>query len=443
MRLATTLGVRRGDVVAFVGAGGKTTTMFTLARELVDQGWRVLTTTTTMIAPPRPEDGTVLALSPDENQAHRLVELALSDNSHVTLATQLLPEQNKLRGVPPNWIPGLSSLVDAVLVEADGSRMRPFKAPAAHEPVVPPNTSLLIPVAGIDAIGKPLGPETTHRPERISALTGLPLGAEITPRVMAQVMAHSDGGRKGFAGDRVVPLVNKVQLPQDLDSARDIAQQLMSSPTVDRVVIGAVAQGQIAECWRRVAAVVLAAGGSSRMGTPKQLLTYSGEPILTRVLRNTLSVPFDQVTVVLGAHSAELLPLVPASCRAVVNQHWQEGISSSLRAGLDNVSARAEAAMFIPSDQPLLGPDTLLQILYAFFGTEKGIIVPEYRGQRGTPVLFERRLFPRLRQIRGDTGGREVIHEMPEEVLSVEIRSADALLDIDTMQDYQDLITTR
>ena len=443
MRLASALSIHRGDVVAFVGGGGKTTTMFALARELVADGWRVLTTTTTMIAPPRPEDGSFLVLAPGQRQACRQVELALREQKHVTLATEHLVEQNKLRGVPPEWIPVLGSLVDAVLVEADGAKMRPFKAPAAHEPVMPAGASLLVPVAGIDAIGKPLGPQTTHRPEVVSALTGLALGAKITPQVVAQVLTHPDGGLKGFSGERVIPLINKVASTEELALARQIARPMMLCPAVDRVLIGSAARDQVTECWRHVAAIVLAAGGSTRMGTPKQLLTVAGETMLARVLRTTCSLLFHQVVVVLGAGGSELLPLVPPSCQVALNPHWQEGMSSSLRIGLDSLGPRAEAALFILSDQPLLEADTLLQILYAYFGTEKGIVVPEYGGRRGTPVLFDRKLFPRLRKVRGDTGGREVIQETPEEVLPVQMPSADVLIDIDTMQDYHNLIASR
>ena len=440
MQLASSLRVRRGDIVAFVGGGGKTTTMFALAGELVAQGWRVLTTTTTMIAPPGPADRTLVVISPERYEAIGLLKQALGEQRHVTVATEHLPEQNKLRGVPPEWIPSLSSLVDVVLIEADGAKMKPFKAPAAHEPVVPAEATLLVPVVGIDAVGKPLNPETAHRPERVSALTGLPLEAAITPRIVAQVLTHPDGGLKGFGGNRVVPLINKVESAQDLANAREIAQLVMSSTAVERVLVGSVASGQIAECWRRVSAIVLAAGGSTRMGTPKQLLTISGEAMLTRVLGAASSLPLLEVIVVLGASSSQLLPLVPPPCKAVQNPQWREGLSTSLRVGLDSIDTRAEAALFILADQPLIGSDTLLQILRAYFGTEKSIVVPEHHGRRGTPVLFDRRLFPRLLQVRGDTGGRELIQQMPEEVLPVQVQSDDVLIDIDTMQDYRDLI---
>jgi molybdenum cofactor cytidylyltransferase len=121
------------------------------------------------------------------------------------------------------------------------------------------------------------------------------------------------------------------------------------------------------------------------------------------------------------------------------NPRWQEGLSSSLHVGLESIDPRAEAALFVLADQPLLSPDTLLQLLYAYFGTEKGIVVPEYDGRRGTPVLFDRRLFARLQQVRGDTGGREVIEQLPDEVLTVPVDTAEVLTDVDTMQDYLNL----
>ena len=99
-----------------------------------------------------------------------------------------------------------------ILNEADGSRMRPFKAPAAHEPVIPAETTLVVPVVGADVFGQPLDAEHVHRPELVSALSGAPLGAPITPEIVARVLAHPEGGRKGVpAGARVVVLINKVE----------------------------------------------------------------------------------------------------------------------------------------------------------------------------------------------------------------------------------------
>ena len=118
--------------------------------------------------------------------------------------------------------------------------MRPFKAPAAHEPVIPVETTLVVPVVGADVFGRPLDAEHVHRPELVSALSGAPLGAPITPEIVAAVLAHPDGGRKNVpAGARVVVLINKVETLPDRKPARDTAERLLREPAVEAVVLAA------------------------------------------------------------------------------------------------------------------------------------------------------------------------------------------------------------
>jgi len=131
------------------------------------------------------------------------------------------------------WCPGV-----CILNEADGSRMRPFKAPAAHEPVIPVETTLVVPVVGADVFGAPLDDEHVHRPELVSALSGAPLGTPITPEIVARVLAHADGGRKGVpVGARVVALINKVERLQDRAPARETAERLLREPAIHAVLL--------------------------------------------------------------------------------------------------------------------------------------------------------------------------------------------------------------
>jgi probable selenium-dependent hydroxylase accessory protein YqeC len=139
---------------------------------------------------------------------------------------------NRLR----SWFPRA-----CLLNEADGSRMRPFKAPAAHEPVIPAQTTLVVPVVGADVFGQPLDAEHVHRPELVSALSGVPLGAPITPEVVARVLAHPDGGRKGApAGARVIVMINKVESLADRKPADETAERLLRDPAIDAVVLTAL-----------------------------------------------------------------------------------------------------------------------------------------------------------------------------------------------------------
>jgi probable selenium-dependent hydroxylase accessory protein YqeC len=117
--------------------------------------------------------------------------------------------------------------------------MRPFKAPAAHEPVIPPETTLVVPVLGADVLGQPLDADHVHRPELVSALSGVPLGTPITPEVVARVLSHREGGLKAVPeGARVVVLINKVDSLRDREPARETASRLLAQPAIRAVVLG-------------------------------------------------------------------------------------------------------------------------------------------------------------------------------------------------------------
>jgi molybdenum cofactor cytidylyltransferase len=143
--------------------------------------------------------------------------------------------------------------VDWVVVEADGSRMLPAKAPADHEPVIPPETSLLVPVAGIDALDAPIE-EITHRPERVSDITGLSSDRVLTPDALARLLTSPRGGLKRVPeGARVALLINKVETAVEYAAARRVAECALKSPRVERVVLGALKSSEPApwEIWRR------------------------------------------------------------------------------------------------------------------------------------------------------------------------------------------------
>jgi molybdenum cofactor cytidylyltransferase len=139
------------------------------------------------------------------------------------------------------------------VIEADGSRMLPVKAPAEHEPVVPVEADLLVAVAGIDALEQPIA-DVAHRPERVAAIEGLALSDHLTPETLARVLAAPDGGLKNLpAGARAALLLNKVETPAQREAARRVAQAALEMPQVERVAIGAlwVGPNEPWEVWRR------------------------------------------------------------------------------------------------------------------------------------------------------------------------------------------------
>ncbi|MBN2319310.1 MAG: putative selenium-dependent hydroxylase accessory protein YqeC [Acidobacteria bacterium] len=235
--LADALGVKRGAVVSFVGAGGKTTAMFRLAGELTAAGLRVVTTTSTHIA----EDQ--IQLSPAYIHPEKLASLGECLDRHGQCLVAGLPDgKGRVFNISPQVILDLKKRpdVDCILIEADGSKSRPFKAPAPHEPVVLDMTTILVPIVGMNCIGRPLDDVHVHRPEIAAVLADVQVGSTITPEIVARVLSHADGGAKGLPpGARLAPLLNKVDTG-DMRYAEEIAAKLMKHSNVDSILVGSV-----------------------------------------------------------------------------------------------------------------------------------------------------------------------------------------------------------
>jgi probable selenium-dependent hydroxylase accessory protein YqeC len=241
VRLDEALAVSPGEVVAFVGGGGKTAAMFRLAREIAARGAQVLTTTTTHIFAAQIAQAPAHVIAADATRES--LSAALAIHRHVLVVGDTDAGSGRAGGVSLELFTLLRDwFADVCLLnEADGSRMRPFKAPAAHEPVIPVETTLVVPVVGADVFGRPLDGEHVHRPELVSALSGAPLGAPITPEIVASVLAHPAGGRKNVpAGARVVVLINKVEALPDRKPARDTAERLLGESAVTAVLLAGV-----------------------------------------------------------------------------------------------------------------------------------------------------------------------------------------------------------
>ena len=231
------------DVISLVGAGGKTTLMFALARELGLHKKVVITTTTTKIFPPSSLDTPYLLISQEEREIVNFILKKGGELNHITIASRALADSGKLQGIDPLLISKLLTLsaVNYIIIEADGAFQKPLKAPdPLFEPVIPQQTSLVIPVVGIDSLGCVLSEENVFRSEIASKLTGLTLGKPISAEAIAVLILHPDGLTRGSPEEaRIIPVINKTDLHANLSSARDIASRILKAnhPKVDRVVI--------------------------------------------------------------------------------------------------------------------------------------------------------------------------------------------------------------
>jgi len=226
--------------------------------ELAGIEQRVVFTTTTKILEPIPRENEYLLLAEDEEALAQAPEL-LTRYSKIFLARRRLEEvdptalgesdrdypmrPNKVEGVSPSLVNHLAQRLNqaVILVEADGARHRALKAPAAYEPVAPASTTILVPLADLTVLGKPLAEEHVHRPELVASLTRAALGKPVTVEMIATVLSHSQGGLKGLPEQaRAIPILNQIAEDCPLDEARQIARLILRNERVERVIIASL-----------------------------------------------------------------------------------------------------------------------------------------------------------------------------------------------------------
>jgi molybdenum cofactor cytidylyltransferase len=191
----------------------------------------------------------------------------------------------------------------------------------------------------------------------------------------------------------------------------------------------------------RIAAVILAAGASSRMGRPKQLLDWGGTPLVRLAAETALAARLDPAIVVVGAaRAAVAAALAGLSLRIVDNPAYAEGQSTSLRAGVAALGPEVGAAVVLLGDQPFVTAGMIARIVADWRTSGKPIVAPLYAGKRGNPVLFARTIFPELLRIQGDQGARGVLASDPSRVQLVPFDDPRPLADIDTPEDYDRLV---
>ncbi|MBI5440681.1 MAG: putative selenium-dependent hydroxylase accessory protein YqeC [Deltaproteobacteria bacterium] len=215
-------------VIAFVGAGGKTTAMLRLARDLDERGLSVLVTTTTHLSDPRrevrgPAGRLVFQPAMEFPNAGGAGTTRVETAPGITmLVSREADDPGKVKGIHPSWIPALRSSWDFVLVEADGSRRLPLKAPGTGEPVLPPGTDLVVGVLGLDGLGRPMDSLTVHRPECFARVTGCEPGSPVAWEHIEALVRHPEGLFKGAPPARVL-LLNKVDAASFLPSREQLA----------------------------------------------------------------------------------------------------------------------------------------------------------------------------------------------------------------------------
>ena len=432
MNLAKALRLDRDkhQVISFVGAGGKTTALFQIARSFP----RSIATATTHLG------AWQIPLADRHIIAARAEDLAEIPADGITLITGEI-ENNRTNPIPQNllfWLRKFSASNNIpLLIEADGSRQKSLKAPGEHEPAIPEFSDLVLVVAGLSPLGKPLTAEHIHRPEIYSSLSGLEMGQALTPAAVTQVLAHPLGGLKNIPPTaRRVVLLNQADTPELLSLGGGMASSLLDH--FDAVLLGSLENTNL-QTFEHCAGIIPAAGGSTRYGATKQLLEWKGRPFVRHAAETALLAGLWPVIVVTGPRAAEMeSALSGLPVKIINNPEYQQGQSTSIRCAVNALPLNTGSAVFLLADQPQIPADVVRALVDSHSCGLQPILAPLVMEEhRANPVLFDRVTFKDLLQITGDQGGRAIFHKHHVEYLPW--HDEILLFDVDRPEDYQRL----
>jgi molybdenum cofactor cytidylyltransferase len=424
--------------ISLVGAGGKTTALFQLARQYLAAKYkRVFVTASTHL-------GEWQILNADHHVIYKdmaTLIVELNDQNGVILITgeiagnKTLPLQEStliwLREKQKEWnIP--------LLIEADGARERSLKAPAAHEPPIPEFSDMVIHVSGLGVIGKPLNDENVHHAEIFSRHARLAMEAPVTAESIVSMLRDPEAGLKNIpASAHRIAFLNQADSPILESIGGGMAHELLD--TFDSIVVGSLKEESF-QTFEHTAAIILAAGSSTRYGAPKQLLDWKGKPFVRHIAETALQSGLWPVVVVTGAHHAEIKSsLKELPVQVVHNENHAQGQGISIKAGLQTLSLKVGACIFLLADQPQIPAEVIRALVESHSRELQPILAPlVLEERRANPVLFDKVTFPDLLKLEGDVGGRAIFSNYKVEYLPW--HDDILLLDVDKPEDYKRLI---
>ncbi len=184
--------------------------------------------------------------------------------------------------------------------------------------------------------------------------------------------------------------------------------------------------------------IILAAGASTRMGKPKQLLLYQGRSLLRHITEIAIASKNQPIIVVLGANAEIIKPeICQLPVQIVENLQWASGMSSSIQTGVNALGQNVEAVVITLCDQPFVSPEVINQLVEAYRLTPKAIVACEYADTLGVPALFHHTFFSKLANLKQGEGAKQIINKYINQVTSVPF--LEGKIDIDTPDDYEQL----
>jgi molybdenum cofactor cytidylyltransferase len=443
MKLIDALRVDSLSRISLVGSGGKTSALIRLGREW--SGMSLAAATAHIGIDQIGYFTQHLVWIPDQPINRTIKEK--------TIITGPRGERNMLHGVDPSQWGDIEKLAEnngvPLFMESDGSKTRPLKAPAEHEPAIPAWANHVVVVVGLSVVGKLLHDANVHRAELFSSITGLDLGRPVTLHSIVKMLSSSQGGLKNIPRQaRKTVILNQMDLVQDKSSLLTVEKQLLAH--YDAVISASLQasdsnktevdwENEVSKVDEKIAGIILAAGNSRRMGHSKAMLEWKGIPFVRECALQAITAGLNPIHIIAGQDMESIQASVKDLPVTIIqNPDWNEGQASSIRTGIKSLPRKIGGAVFLLVDQPQI-PVTLIRKLIAEHSTTiSPIVLPIAGGRRANPVLFDRKTFPSLSNLQGDIGGRMIFSQFP--IHSFEWFDESILLDVDTPEDYQRLL---
>ncbi|KMT22080.1 selenium cofactor biosynthesis protein YqeC [Clostridium cylindrosporum] len=428
------INTKKSCMISFVGGGGKTSHMFTLAKELKNFGRVLVTTTTKIFLPSKDEYDNLIVLDNESN------EIFNESIDGITLLAKEINSENKVVGVDKTILDDIyiKGLYKFILVEADGAKCKPLKAPKEGEPIIPSKTNINIGIIGFDALDKKVE-DVCFRDDIFTSITGKSGKELVDDDSILSLINNKFGLFKNTPNKcKRFFIVSKCDTNLSENRAIVLLKKVMKTEDVDRVFISSIFEGKFKRICIDVCGIVMASGLSRRMGSNKLIMKVNDEPMVETVIKEATLSHLKKVIVVYNKD--EVLNIIKnyhVDC--IYNPSPETGQSISVKLGL-NESDKEDyiGFMFFVSDQPFITSTLINKILSEFVEKVDNIVIPIYNGKNGTPVVFPSYLREEFKSLDGDNGGREIIRNS-QKVTKLKIENARLGMDVDTPEVYDSL----
>ena len=461
--------LRKKDIITAVGSNGKTTFCLNLCNELKRKKKTVFLTTTVKILPINKKYGFADITIPNIEKEREVfsemeitsfllnLEKNLNNSNNIYVLGIYDRKIGKITSLSPKILEDISGKCDYMIIEGDGSKMKPLKGWNKTEPVYTKNTTKSVGILPINIIGDRINDVNIHRMEEFLKISSGQKNETLTLNHLYNVIVHENGLFQYSLGEKIL-ILNCAEKDKDKENALNLAEMIKNNINFKDIRIGVtslkdreyyeIGENSIMEeenknsSVPKISAIIMASGKSERMGTNKLLLEYRGMTFIENTLEKVLKENFYEFAIVISEKKVKKkaqdymknLETDEKKIYIIDNKKSENGQSESIKIGLETLG-KCDGYMFFSCDQPFLTSDTIKKILQNF--RTKGITIPEYNGKRSLPVIFGENFKDELLKLEGDTGGKTVISNHQDKIKVVEIENSDEGKDIDTKEDYE------